>query len=154
MFAKYVATLLTLFLATTVSAADLGAATFSDLQARPTQGKIGIAFFTVTAAKNDSIIAVSSDCCDAVELHRNEKINGIMSMRRIAELSLKKNTPMRVQPDAKGGEHLMLIGLKQPLVEDKEVAVTFTFKKAGTQTVSFPILADKASAGTDSDHHH
>jgi len=147
------AALLTLILATTVSAAELGAATFSDLHARPTSGKIGIAFFTVTTAKNDSITAVSSDCCDAVELHRSEKINGVMSMRRIGELSLKKNTPMRVQPDATGGEHLMLIGLKQPLEESKEVAVTFTFKKAGTQTVSFPILADKPPAA-DTEHHH
>ena len=46
---------------------------------------------------------------------------------------------MEVQPSAKGGEHLMLIGLNKPLVEGDSIAVTFTMKKAGDKKVTFPV---------------
>jgi copper(I)-binding protein len=79
-----------------------------------------------------------------VEVHRTEKLNGVMSMRRIAEVKLEKNEAVTIQPDAKGGEHMMLIGLKKPLNEGDSVKVTFTFKKSPVQTVTFPVKADAA----------
>jgi copper(I)-binding protein len=153
MFAKSVVLLATVFFSTMALAAD-AAVTISDQYAKPTAGKVGIAFFTATATKNDAITGVTSACCDAVELHRTEKINGIMSMRKISELTLKKGTPHRVQPDEPGGEHVMLIGLKSPLSESDEVRVTFTFDKAPSQTVTFPVVAPKTnSSAGDSSHH-
>ena len=122
------------------------AITFSEVHARPTAGKVGVAFFTATSTKDDTILSVSSDCCKAVELHRTEKLNGVMSMRRIATLSLKKNTPVRIQPDAKGGEHVMLIGLEAPLKDGDTVKVNFTFSKAPAQTVVFPVKAASAAS--------
>lgn len=147
MFARYTAALLMFLVATAASAAELGAATFSDQHVRPSSTSLSVGYFTVTAPKNDAITKLTSDCCAAVELHRTEKLNGIMSMRRIAEMNLKKATPLKVQPDSPGGEHVMLMGLKAPLAEGDRVSITFTFKNAGEQTVSFPVYADgKGSA--------
>jgi periplasmic copper chaperone A len=98
-----------------------------------------LGYFTATATTNDAITSTTSDCCKAVEIHRTEKLNGIMSMRRIAQMTLSKNKPTQVQPDAKGGEHIMFIGLKQPLREGDTVKVNFTFSKAPPQTVVFPV---------------
>lgn len=158
MFAKLAASLSVVLLAFAAHAAE-PRATLSDAFAYPAAGKIGIAYFTVTTTTDDAITAVSSDCCDAVELHRSEKINGIMSMRRIATLNLEKGEAMRVQPDSKGGEHLMLIGLKQPLTVGDDVVVTLTFDKAGTQKLVLPVKPRQATATPDENtgsggHHH
>jgi periplasmic copper chaperone A len=153
MFAKSIAILATVLFSMAALASDT-AVTISEPYAKPTAGKIGIAFFTATASKNDSITSVSSACCDAVEIHRSEKFNGIMSMRKISELKLSKNEAHRVQPDEANGEHMMLIGLKKPLSIGDEVSVTFTFAKAPSQTVSFPVRdARSDTSATDSSHH-
>lgn len=139
MFVRFAAVLVTFCLATTAFAKE-HSVSFTKLHARPTAStKIAIAYFTATSTGKDAILAVRSDCCKAVELHRTEKINGVMTMRRIAELSLEKDTPFDLQPSAKGGEHLMLIGLGKPLNEGDSVTVTFTMKKAGEKTVTFPV---------------
>lgn len=118
--------------------------TLSDMHVRPTAGKVGVAFFTANSTVDDAITHTSSDCCEAVEIHRTDKLNGVMSMRRIAEFTLAKNEATPIQPDSKGGEHMMLIGLKKPLNEGDTVKVTFTFKKSPVQTVNFPVKADAA----------
>jgi periplasmic copper chaperone A len=144
MFNKILMSLVVLIFASSALAVE-PAVTFSDVHARPTAGKVGIAFFTATSTKDDTITSVSSDCCKAVEIHRTEKLNGVMSMRRIATLTLKKKTPTRIQPDAKGGEHVMLIGLKEPLAEGDSVKVNITFSKAPAQTLVFPVKAATAA---------
>jgi copper(I)-binding protein len=153
MFAKLSMVLLALIFAAGAHAEE-PSVRFNDKVVYPTAGKVGIGFFTVESSKNDAIIAASSECCKAVELHRNEKINGNMTMRRISELSLKKNKPVRVQPDSPGGEHLMLIGLESPLREGDAVTVTFTLKKAGAQTITFPVKPRPGSTTPDDNAGH
>ncbi len=145
MFHNILVSFAALMFAGAASAAE-PSVTFTDLHARPTAGKVGVAFFTATSTANDTIASVTSDCCKAVELHRTEKLNGVMSMRRIPQMSLNKNKPVRVQPDAKGGEHVMLIGLKKPLSEGDTVKATFTFSKAPAQTVVFPVQSASSKA--------
>jgi copper(I)-binding protein len=77
-----------------------------------------------------------------------------MSMRRIAQLTLSKNKPVLIQPESKGGEHVMLIGLKKPLAAGDAVKVDFTFKKAPPQTVSFPVAPAAAAAPAEDSHAH
>ncbi len=151
MFNKILMSLVVLIFASSALAGESGV-TFTEIHARPTPGKVGVAYFTATAPKDDAIASVTSDCCDAVELHRTDKFNGVMSMRRIASLSLKKNEPARIQPDSKGGEHVMLIGLKKPLNEGDTVKVNFTFTKAPAQTVIFPVKAAGAASGVHELH--
>ena len=145
MFHNVIMSLIALTFAGAAVAAE-PSVTISDLHARPTAGKVGVAFFTATSTANDTIASVTSDCCKAVELHRTEKLNGVMSMRRIPQMSLSKNKPVRIQPDSKGGEHMMLIGLKKPLGEGDTVKVTFTFSKASPQTVVFPVQSASSKA--------
>jgi copper(I)-binding protein len=151
MFTKILMSLVVLIFASSAMAGD-ASVTFSDMQVRPSIAKVGVGFFTVTSTAHDTITAIHSDCCAAVELHRTEKLNGVMSMRRIAAFNLVKNKVARIQPDSKGGEHLMLIGLKEPLAEGDKVEVTFTFKKAPTQTVTFPVASEAPTSGVHELH--
>jgi copper(I)-binding protein len=165
MFARMLVALAAIFTLSTAHAED-AKPTVTDAVVYATMAKVGVGFFTLTAPKNDTLEALSSPCCKAVELHRNEKINGMMTMRRIGELSLKKNSPLAIQEGSAGGEHLMLIGLSAPLKEGDSVPVTLTFKKAGAVTVDFPVKARQAKTSTedeaapaadethDHDHHH
>lgn len=146
MYARLTGLITALAFTATASAADLGAATFSDMHVRPSNANVAIGFFTITTPTDDAILSMTADCCKAAELHRTERINGAMSMRRISEQPLKKGKALKVQPDADGGEHLMLVGLNAPLAEGDKVSITFTLKKAGEQTVSFPVYADQDSA--------
>lgn len=151
MFARLTA-LIAMLMFTGTSRADDADVTFADYYAQPSIGKVGIAFFTATSNSNDTIIGIASDCCAAVEMHRDERIGGVASMRRISEMMLKKNEPRHVQPDNKSGEHIMLIGLKEPLVAGDNVDITFTFSKAPAQRVTFPVGQPLKPADNDGVH--
>lgn len=49
---------------------------------------------------------------------------------------------------ARGGYHVMLMGLKNPLVEGKTFELTLTFEKAGTLTLTVPVGQNNASNTT------
>ena len=151
MFHKILISLSTLLFASAAFAAD-PEVTFSQTHARPSVGSVGVAFFTAASTVDDAIISSSSDCCEAVEIHRSDKLNGTMSMRHVAVVPIDKKAPTRIQPDAPGGQHVMLIGLKKPLGEGDSVKVNFTFKKAPAQTVVFPVEADAATSGVHDLH--
>ncbi len=154
MFRNFFAFLGVAFLASAVSAAEPQKPTITDAFIYPSAAKVGMGFFTVTSAKNDAIIEVSSDCCASVEIHRNEKINGVMTMRKVSNLAVEKGKPLKVQPGEKGGLHVMLIGLKQPLVVGDVVEVNFTFEKAGAVTQSFTVKAREQSTSGDEHSAH
>lgn len=126
---------------------------FSDAYLYPAPGKVGMGFFTVISPKDDTIIASSSDCCSSVEIHRTEKINGVMTMRRVQGLRITEDKPVAAQPNTKGGLHLMLIGLKSPLEEDDSIDVTFTFERAGAETVRFVVKPRPEQATSDHSAH-
>jgi copper(I)-binding protein len=47
---------------------------------------------------------------------------------------------------APGGYHIMLLGLKQPLIQGEQVPLTLTFEHAGPVTVQASIAGPGASA--------
>lgn len=131
---------LVLLLAGASVAAEPAKPQFTDAYLYPTQGEVGMGFFTVTSPEDDAITAVSSDCCSAVEIHRSEKINGMMSMRKVESLNLSKRASLKAQPNEKGGLHLMLIGIKNPPVKEGDALdMAFTFKNSGAETVHFVV---------------
>lgn len=149
MFAK-LATGLTVALFATAAFAEV---TITDPMIKEPAGAVGVAFFTATSNTNDALTGAMSDCCKALELHRSEKINGVMSMRKISKVSLPKGEAVEVQPGARSGEHLMLIGLSKPLKDGDTVDITLSFEKGMTKTVSFPVVKPKAAASDEHSGH-
>lgn len=96
--------------------------------------KIGIVYLTIKAhAKSgDRLLSVTSLAAKQVEIHTHIKDGDIMRMRRVESVELPKGGKLVFAP---GSYHLMLIGLKQPLMVDDELPVTLTFEHAGQITV-------------------
>lgn len=70
------------------------------------------------------------------ELHMHEEEDDILRMRRIMQVPLPKGEPVLFQP---GGLHVMLLGLKQPLLDGEQYEAILHFKHHPPVTVHIPI---------------
>ena len=90
------------------------------------------AYMVIRSDAPDRLIGASSPAAERVELHNQMEHAGVQQMRRIEALPLGPDQPATLQP---GGLHLMLMGLKDRLVEGDTVALELTFERAGTVEV-------------------
>lgn len=108
-----------------------GTVQVADAWCRPTPkgAKAGGCYLTLTAGSDDRLLSVSTALAQSAEVHEMKTENGIMSMGRLTDgLPLPAGTPVELKP---GGEHIMLMGLRDPLVDGGVASFTLTFEKAG-----------------------
>ncbi|MBL8132572.1 MAG: copper chaperone PCu(A)C [Anaerolineae bacterium] len=86
----------------------------------------------------DTLVSASSDAAEAVELHEMVMGTGdVMQMRPVeGGFVVPANGFLLLEP---GGLHIMLIGLKQPLVPGDEITVTLNFEHAGAVELVAPV---------------
>ncbi|MCQ0969056.1 copper chaperone PCu(A)C (plasmid) [Paracoccus sp. TK19116] len=84
-----------------------------------------------------TLSGVSSDAAERVELHSNEDVDGVMSMREIEEGILIPAGETHALE--RGGDHVMLMGLKAPMEDGATVALTLDFGDCGTVDVEVPV---------------
>ena len=95
------------------------------------------------------LIGVSSPVAAAVEIHNMSMDGGVMRMRPIVGgLVVPAGGQVQLRP---GGLHLMLIGLKKPLVEEDFVPLTLSFD--GGVKVNIELYVESMGAGA-SGHGH
>ncbi|MEL7460797.1 MAG: copper chaperone PCu(A)C [Pseudomonadota bacterium] len=108
--------------------------------------KAGAAFMTIMnmSDADDRLVAVSSDVAERVELHTHlEDANGVM---RMIEVEDGFAVPAGGQTMlARGGAHVMFMGLRQPFVNGETIEVTLTFERAGDMIVEIPIDLDRTA---------
>jgi copper(I)-binding protein len=69
----------------------------------------------------------------------------VMQMREVKDgLAIPAHGDVKLTP---GGYHLMLTGLKHPLVKGETAKVTLTFERAGAVTVDFAVVGVGAASG-------
>jgi copper(I)-binding protein/putative intracellular protease/amidase/DNA-directed RNA polymerase subunit RPC12/RpoP len=85
-------------------------------------------------ANETALIGARAGIAEAVELHRAEMDNGVMRMRKLARIPVPIG-----KTDLTGELHIMLIGLKAPLKEGDQVALTLQFENSITKTVMVPV---------------
>ena len=121
----------------------------SNAWARATPGKAenGAAYVTILSPTPDRLLSASSPSAKKAELHTMEMAGMVMKMRPVAGLDIPAGQPVALKP---GGEHIMLIGLQQPLREGQSFTLTLNFEKAGARTVSVAV----EKAGAMSGMHH
>ena len=121
----------------------------SNAWARATPGKAenGAAYVTILSPTPDRLLSASSPAAKKAELHTMEMAGMVMKMRPVAGLDIPAGQPVALKP---GGEHIMLIGLQQPLREGQSFTLTLNFEKAGARTVSVAV----EKAGAMSGMHH
>ena len=125
------------------AAAQSGGVEVRDAWARATPGgaEIGAAYLTIVAPQGDRLTAVSTPAAKEAELHTMSMEGGVMKMRPLEGLDIPAGQPVTLKP---GGNHIMLLGLTQPLREGQTFALTLSFDKAGRQQIVVPV--EKAGA--------
>ncbi|MGP1397916.1 MAG: copper chaperone PCu(A)C [Inquilinaceae bacterium] len=103
--------------------------------------------------EDDRLLSATADVAEKVELHRTEAVDGVMRMRPQTDgIPVPAGESVTLEP---GGFHIMLIGLKEPLVEGSSVPITLTFERAGEVAVDLTVESIGArSAGTDGGASH
>lgn len=77
----------------------------------------------------DILVGGESPVAEKVEIHEHVHENGTMKMQPVAGgLKIAGGEQVMFKP---GGLHLMLIGLRQPLVEGETFPITLQFEQAG-----------------------
>lgn len=96
--------------------------------------KAGAAFLTITNKSDvdDKLIGAKASVSKKTEIHTHIHDNGIMKMRKMDFISVPANDTIKLKP---GGDHVMFMGLNQPLAENSQFPVTLIFEKAGEKTV-------------------
>ncbi|MBS0124609.1 copper chaperone PCu(A)C [Thetidibacter halocola] len=100
----------------------------------------GAAFMVIanTGAEDDRLVEARSDIAARVELHTHMDMGGgVMKMTEVEEGFVIPAGGSHAL--ARGGDHVMFMGLKQPLVQGEAVTVTLVFEKAGEMVVEIPV---------------
>ena len=107
----------------------------------PMATDMGAAYMTVEASALDELIGASVDMSVAMmaEVHETVTVDGASQMQEVERIEVSPNSPLEMKP---GGYHIMLMGLKKPLVTGETIQITLKFSKSGETTVDVPVLED------------
>jgi len=131
--------------AVTVGALDLTAPfARATLPNQPVAG--GFVTITNTGMEPDVLVGASSRVAGEMQVHEMKMDHGVMKMRELSGgLPIPAHETVKLQP---GGYHVMFLQLKQPLVVGEKVDVTLEFEKAGTVTMTFPVVERQGGHGS------
>ncbi|HET9268081.1 MAG TPA: copper chaperone PCu(A)C [Vicinamibacterales bacterium] len=95
---------------------------------------VGVAYFTLKndTSKSDRLLRISSPIAEKAQVHRTEVQGGIARMREVAVLHVDAGQELRFEPN---GMHVMLMGLRKPLVEGQSFELDLVFEVAGARKV-------------------
>ena len=100
----------------------------------------GAVFLTLqnTGTADDRLLSVTTDAAQMAELHSHtQDANGVMTMGAIeGGIALPAGGSHAL---ARGGDHIMLMGLTRALNQGDSVDLALTFEKAGTLTITVPV---------------
>ena len=114
-------------------AAEAGAIVVRDGWARATTAaaKAGGAFVTIanTGPTADKLVSAATEIAERTELHASTETDGVMKMREVGGgIPLPAGQAVELRP---GGYHVMLMGLRRPLVAGESFPLALTFERAG-----------------------
>ena len=102
-------------------------------RATPGQAENGAAYLTITSPTADRLVSASTPVAKTAQLHTMSLQGMVMKMRPISGVDIPAGQPISLKP---GGDHIMLMGLEQPLREGQSFPLTLDFEKAGARTVT------------------
>lgn len=122
-------------------------------------GASGAVFFEIENHQDadDRLIAVASEVAERVELHTHKEEGGIMKMMEVKEGFTIPALGFHTL--ARGGDHVMLMGLKSELANGDVIDLTLTFERAGEVQVQAmidndrkPVMGEGHDMGQDMGH--
>jgi copper(I)-binding protein len=109
--------------------------------ATPGKAENGAAYVTITSPTADRLVSASTPVAKKAEVHTMSMQGMVMKMRPVSGVDIPAGQAVTLKP---GGEHIMLMGLNQPLREGQSFPLTLNFEKAGPRTVT--VTVEKAGA--------
>lgn len=110
-----------------------GALRLSHVHARATAPGQSSAAVYLTIANSgsaaDRLTRIDTPAAASADLHTMSMAGSVMKMRAVDGLALAPASTVAMAPG--DGYHIMLTGLRQPLVAGQTIPLTLTFKKAG-----------------------
>jgi copper(I)-binding protein len=119
-------------------------------RATPKGASVGGCYMKIanTGSAADRLIGGASDISSRFEVHEMSMDNGVMKMRPLANgIEIKPGQTVELNPS---GYHVMLVGLKQQLMQGDHFKATLEFEKAGKVDVEF--IVESIGARTGGDH--
>ncbi|AKO96020.1 hypothetical protein MALG_00825 [Marinovum algicola DG 898] len=111
-----------------------------DAYARASNARAGAAFMVIhnQGSAEDRLLDIRSDAAARVELHSHRDMgNGVMKMTHVeAGFAIPAGGSHAL---ARGGDHVMFMGLAAPFEQGATVTVTLTFERAGEIEVAIPV---------------
>ena len=112
--------------------------------------KTGAAYFTITGhGAADRLLSATTPVAERAELHVTRNEGNVMRMRPVDGLAVPATGAVTLDP---GGYHLMLVGLKQPLVAGQHFPLALTFQNAGAMRVEVVVEAAGAARPMEMGH--
>jgi copper(I)-binding protein len=97
------------------------------------------AYMTITNNGDDaaSLISVSTDVAEFVEIHATTIENDIARMSPVDELDIPAGNSVALEP---GGYHIMLINLTRDLIPGETIALKLKFASNIEMTIDVPVM--------------
>ena len=108
-------------------------------RATATKARNGAAYITIknSSGSRDRLVSGNSLVAKSAALHNHVMDSGVMKMRPAGSIEIPAHAAVIMKP---GGLHVMLMGLKSPLVKGGSLPLTLTFEKAGPITIQLKIM--------------
>ena len=110
-------------------------------RATPGGAQNGAAYMMIAnkASTPDRLVGAASDVAAQAQVHEMSMDNGVMKMRELTDgLAIPAGGSVTLKP---GSYHVMLLGLKKPLVAGDSIPLTLKFEKAGNISITVPVKA-------------
>ncbi len=120
---------------------DAGAIMVEQAWARASPGNAtsGAAYVTLIGAHQaDALVGLSTEIAAVSEVHESFVDNSVMKMRAVPRLPVPAGRTVMLAP---GGYHVMMMGLKHPLVAGQSFPLTLRFEHAPPVTVTVLVRA-------------
>lgn len=107
-------------------------------RATPGGSTTGAVYFKIkNSGAADTLVSVNSNgVAEKAELHTHLNENGVMKMQQVAQVTVPAKGTVLFGP---GSFHVMLFGMKRPLIAGEKVPMTLHFSKAGDVKVEVKI---------------
>ncbi|MCG9697481.1 copper chaperone PCu(A)C [Shewanella sp. Isolate11] len=98
------------------------------------------------------LVAVETPIAAEAQLHTLVEEDGVVKMRQQPNFAIAEHGNLNLAPS---GDHIMLLGLKQPLNIGDQVDLTLTFDDGSQQLIKLRVRKqDMAQQEGDMQHHH
>jgi periplasmic copper chaperone A len=121
------------------SVAQAGGVSAQDAWARASAGPTGTGAAYVMlmgGARDDQLVGASTPVAATAEVHQTLSENGVMKMRPAPVVAIPAGGMVMLAPE---GTHIMLMGLKHPLVAGQDFPMTLRFAHSAPLTVTVTV---------------